>query len=553
RISSFILSEENFFNLLQLSTPESEKELLRLDMELLIFLFLLSICGCQAIPLQGEPADCDDPEVFQAVDLALQAHNREQKHSHLFALNVVLEANRTAGPGKNFVVKYRLRETSCPVDRNVPWQNCEFLPSSEGDTGECEAEVHYDDSINFSSIEQICKITPAHGKVTHSHFGCLGCWHNMDPKSVELVPIVRHAIGKFNNQSNKQSLFDVGEIIKAQRQVVAGWNYKFEYSIKETNCSKEKFLDVTPECKLIPAGDEGTCTVEAYVDIKNTLVRAEPKCKFAVVEQSICVGCPKTIPTDSEDLKEPLNAALAKYNSESDGEFYYKVDKVTKATAQVVAGVMYRVEFDIKKTNCSKAEFDKLSNDCIAAEESVPLSCTASVYVRAWENEIIPKVTCAPPQRQMLFRRPPGFTPFRSARMNAKLPSTESTRPDGEELNPTSGESREDVKMQQEGMTTINPNTDLFPVGLPSSPDSAPHLLSIFDTVPDLPELKCPGKPWKPIVTPATAVEEPGDLDLKDLLPLPGEENTAEPHDEDTPPAIEQATGGFDFSDLDLS
>uniref|UniRef100_A0ABM5G3X8 Kininogen-1 isoform X1 n=1 Tax=Pogona vitticeps TaxID=103695 RepID=A0ABM5G3X8_9SAUR len=525
-------------------------------MELLILL-LLSLSGCQAVPLEGEAADCDDPEVFQAVDLALQAHNGDQKHGNLFALSVILEANRTAGPGKNFFVKYRLRETACAVDRSVSWKNCEFLETSEGDTGECEAEIHFDDTINFSNIEQRCKITPAPGKVTQSFSGCLGCWHNMDTQSTELVPIVKYTVGQFNNQSEKQSLFDIREITKAQRQVVAGWNYKFEYSIKETNCSKDKFSDLTPECKLIPAGGEGTCTVEAYVDIRNTLVRADQNCKLAVVEHSICAGCPTSIATDSEILKEPLDAALEKYNSESSNDFYYKVVSVTKATSQVVAGIMYRIEFNIKKTDCSKADFPKLSDGCSAIEESVPLTCTASVYMKAWKHEVAAKVTCEPPNRTILLRRPPGFTPFRKANMNLKRPSTESEHRTGDELNLALGELQEDVKEQEDDIATISPNKDLL-LDLPSSPDSSQSLLSLFDTVPDLPEPKCPGKPWKPIVTPAVPIDEPGDFDLKDLLPLPGEESTVGPHE--TVPLVTEKTsedadlaGGLSFGDFDLA
>lgn len=37
-------------------------------------------------------------------------------------------------------------------------------------------------------------------------------------------------------------------------QVVAGWNYVIKYEIKETNCSKAQFQELTTECKTISQG-----------------------------------------------------------------------------------------------------------------------------------------------------------------------------------------------------------------------------------------------------------------------------------------------------------
>lgn len=48
-----------------------------------------------------------------------------------------------------------------------------------------------------------------------------------------------------------------------------------------------------------------------------------------------CHGCPKKMDENNEELQKPLQAALDKFNSESNDEFYYEVEMITSATSQV--------------------------------------------------------------------------------------------------------------------------------------------------------------------------------------------------------------------------
>ncbi|XP_066477654.1 kininogen-1 [Tiliqua scincoides] len=349
-------------------------------MELFILL-VLSFCCCRAGALEGQGIDCDDPKVFNAVDLALQAYN-DRKDGNQFALVQVLDARQTAGPGTNLLVKYRIKETSCAVGHGR-WQKCEY--SSDPDSGYCEAQVHSTGSA--SSVSQTCTILPAPERVFTPVAPCPGCWYSIPNDSDELLPIVRHTIRQFNNQSEHPSFFEAGEISDAQSQVVSGRNYKFVYSIKETNCSKAEFSDLMPACKPIPRGRLGNCQVTAYVSISNTLV---------------------------------------------------------------VAGMIYRVEFTLIRTNCSKDNFPELNKNCSAAE---PTPC-------------LPLPGTPPPRPQTR----PHF-PFRS------LVVTDTTEP-------------------------RNVGTN----GTAESPDSP--LLDLLPGLPEPPASTCPGKLWKPLLVPTTPAEE---------------------------------------------
>uniref|UniRef100_A0A8C0BDQ8 Cystatin kininogen-type domain-containing protein n=1 Tax=Buteo japonicus TaxID=224669 RepID=A0A8C0BDQ8_9AVES len=296
---------------------------------------VLALCcsffSSRATPLPFEFLDCDDPDVFKAVDTALKKYNGDRATGNQFALYMVMEAKRTAGPDTQFYMKYRIHETTCAAEENKLWQDCDYKVPAEAKTGECTAQVHMNNAEKTSNVSQDCKIFPATPKITLTEATCLGCFHPIPSDSSEVSEILKKAVQKFNRHSAELALFKLVEIKEAKRQVVAGWNYIIKYEIEETNCSKDQFQDLTPECKTTSRG---------IIDI------ASQFCWFLSVEDTVIPatrsGCPKTIPKDSPELKELLKVSMEKYNSESNDDFYYKGGEIEAATVQV--GIYHRDE-----------------------------------------------------------------------------------------------------------------------------------------------------------------------------------------------------------------
>ncbi|NXF02026.1 KNG1 protein, partial [Smithornis capensis] len=221
------------------------------------FIVLALCCSffySRAIPLPFEFSDCDDPDVFKAVDAALKKYNEDRATGNQFALYVVMEAKRTAAPDTQFYLKYRILETSCAIEENKPWQHCHYKASAEAKTGECTARVHMNDAEKTSNVSQDCKIFSDVSKIKLTQAPCLGCFHPISSDSSQVSEIVKQAIQKFNKHSDEPALFKLVEIKEAKRQVVAGWNYVIKYEIEETNCFKEEFPDLTSECKITSRG-----------------------------------------------------------------------------------------------------------------------------------------------------------------------------------------------------------------------------------------------------------------------------------------------------------
>ncbi|NXJ12688.1 KNG1 protein, partial [Odontophorus gujanensis] len=224
-------------------------------MKLFVVLALCcSFFSTRATPLPFEFLDCDDPDVFEAVDTALQKYNGDSTTGNQFALYMVMEAKRIVGPDKQFYVKYEIRETTCATEENKIWKDCDYKAPTEAKTGECSAQVYINNAEKTANVSQDCKIVPVQPMISPNQGVCLGCYHTISSDNPKVLEILKKAILKFNKESDEAALFKLVTTVEAKRQVVAGWNYIIKYEIKETNCSKDQFQDLTHECKTTSEG-----------------------------------------------------------------------------------------------------------------------------------------------------------------------------------------------------------------------------------------------------------------------------------------------------------
>ncbi|XP_076973952.1 kininogen-1 isoform X2 [Tamandua tetradactyla] len=393
-------------------------------MKLIVIIFFCSrLLPSLTQESSSQEVDCNDEDVFKAADAALKKYNDESQSGNQFVLYRVFEVTKMDAPDTFYSLKYQIKEGDCPVKSGKTWQDCDYNQAAGASTGECTAIVWKRENQKFNVNQQTCHITPAEGPVVTTNYNCLGCVRPVSTNSSDLQPILRHAIEHFNNNTNWPHLFAVGKLKKAQSQVVAGWNFEITYSIVQTNCSKENFLVLTPDCMSLLNGNTGECRDSAYVDPQGKIASFSQKCDVYPVEDfvqpptNICVGCPMDIPVNSPELEEPLKHSIEKFNAENNENFYFKIDSVQRATVQVVAGQKFSIWFKASETTCSKESNKELTESCEAKKNGQILDCTAEVYVIPWEKKIYPTVKCGLLEKTSLMKRPPGFSPFRSIQM----------------------------------------------------------------------------------------------------------------------------------------
>ncbi|XP_070610346.1 kininogen-1-like [Erythrolamprus reginae] len=361
-----------------------------MDMQVFILL-VLSIGLCQG---RAVVTDSNDPEIVDAVNRAIKALNDDFSHEKKFALYVVLLAHRTQSGNctADVVISESKQFTSivqnCRISRGLPHKQWRVptdaalfrrtgsrggrrpLPPSRTSS---QSQVAQSRSQTDSKV---IGLLPGQKNAAQSYATCPGCWHHINILSPNMLRVVEHTIRQFNNQSQQLSLFGFAEMKEAQSQVVNGVNYRFEYSIKETNCSKNEFADLRPECRALSGGLKALCKAKAYVNNRGTIISSQVECRPEAEDNvrsfaQACPGCHGPITADSQELKRPLEAVVKLFNLKSSSDFYFKIVEITKISGQALVGHVYRIDFRAQRTNCSKAEVQKPDNQCPALKDGV--------------------------------------------------------------------------------------------------------------------------------------------------------------------------------------
>ncbi|KAM9824663.1 kininogen-1 [Neosynchiropus ocellatus] len=145
-----------------------------------------------------------------------------------------------------------------------------------------------------------------------------------------------------------------------------------------------------------------------------------------VSERAACLGCPEDIDEKSEDLKVPLSVSIVKFNVESSLSHLFSLHKMGLATRQVFAGFRYSLMFDMRRTTCSKSDHKELSEMCVHDDDNKEfVNCNSTVDLAPWRLEPAEvQINCESgplPPTSRIKRRPPGWSPLRSAGLASTL------------------------------------------------------------------------------------------------------------------------------------
>ncbi|XP_056133116.1 kininogen-1 [Lampris incognitus] len=250
-----------------------------------------------------------------------------------------------------------------------------------------------------------------------------------DPAVQEAVGLALDKLNEHIITGNKMALYQILTASKSENG--SGSFYSVQFSSRRSDCPAENGNSWRECGYLLDGAKKATlCNATIYVTGTETVVK-QVDCQMddpVVPERAACLGCPKDIDTDSEDLKVPLSVSIAKFNSISDSTNLFVLNRVAYATRQVVAGFRYKVGFDMRKSTCPKAEHKDLSDTCVPHADDVELAhCNATVDVAPWRHEVPEaNIGCSPgahPVVQTFRRRPPGWSPLRNIQEKVPPPT----------------------------------------------------------------------------------------------------------------------------------
>ena len=288
------------------------------------------------------------------------------------------------------------------------------------------------------------------------------------------------AVHKFNERlstGNKLALYQILSAVKSESGT--GSVYSLQFTTRRSDCPAGSSKPWT-DCDYLPSGHKNPISCNATVLLTETDADTQQvHCQmdnYIVPEKASCLGCPEDIEENSEDLKTPVSVSISKFNSISDSTHLFTLNDIGYATRQVIAGLRYKLRFDMKKTTCSKAEHNDLNVLCVPDEKDVEFTnCNSTVDLAPWRQETpVAKIECeAGALSPMLFkrRRPTGWSPLRNLLYD--VPSTSPSHL------PSPAPAKEESS--EEDVTAVKPS------GLPNV---------AADPVSDSP-FHCPSEPWK--------------------------------------------------------
>ncbi|KAJ3599093.1 hypothetical protein NHX12_033056 [Muraenolepis orangiensis] len=183
------------------------------------------------------------------------------------------------------------------------------------------------------------------------------------------------------------------QILSASKAVNdSGVVYSMKFNSRKSDCPAGGAVPWS-DCGYLADGvkEPRPCNATVYVSEGDTsTLSVECSLEDSVVPERVsCLGCPVEIDPKSEDLKGPLALSISKYNGMTDTTHLFMLNSV-------MAGLRYRLHFDLRKSNCSKADHPQLHPACLHDDDDVPVGFSR--------------------------RRPPGWSPLRKVVETKEVP-----------------------------------------------------------------------------------------------------------------------------------
>uniref|UniRef100_A0A3B3VLS6 Si:ch211-284e20.8 n=1 Tax=Poecilia latipinna TaxID=48699 RepID=A0A3B3VLS6_9TELE len=213
---------------------------------LVLLLGLLFHNGKAKVESQG----CHSPDVERTAEEVLQQINQDRTDGYILTLNRLYDLSKSILQKKKSGSVYNLTidvlETKCHSISKKPWKQCEVRGLGDIPVyGECQASVQVDAQVKLESYSCALREVAATA-IVHVCPDCPTADNLNEPVIKETAKL---ALQKFNKESHLANYFALGNITKASLQWVVGPSYFVEFTVLETECSKETDFSELTHCQ----------------------------------------------------------------------------------------------------------------------------------------------------------------------------------------------------------------------------------------------------------------------------------------------------------------
>uniref|UniRef100_A0A3B3Y4U6 Cystatin domain-containing protein n=1 Tax=Poecilia mexicana TaxID=48701 RepID=A0A3B3Y4U6_9TELE len=186
-----------------------------------------------------ESQGCHSPDVERTAEEVLQQINQDRTDGYILTLNRLYDLSI-------YNLTIDVLETKCHSISKKPWKQCEVRGLGDIPVyGECQASVQVDAQVKLESYSCALREVAATA-IVHVCPDCPTADNLNEPVIKETAKL---ALQKFNKESHLANYFALGNITKASSQWVVGPSYFVEFTVLETECSKETDFSELTHCQ----------------------------------------------------------------------------------------------------------------------------------------------------------------------------------------------------------------------------------------------------------------------------------------------------------------
>ncbi|XP_015227440.1 PREDICTED: fetuin-B-like [Cyprinodon variegatus] len=323
---------------------------------LLLLLLALLIHDGNAKP---ESQGCNNPDAERVAEEALEQINQDRTDGYILTLNRLYDLSHTPkqeNGGSVYNLTIDVLETQCHIVSRKPWKQCKVRDISDIPVyGECQVSVQVDAQVKLESYS--CSLREvAATSIVHRCPDCPTAVNLNDPVIKETAKL---SLQKFNKESRLANYFALENITKASSQWVVGPAYFVEFTVLETECSKETDVSELNNCRPMNCqfAHKGFCT-GSHVTLEETFNSGSPVGdpeSFFRKHESVDVKCEIYEPQAST-VEEQAHAQAASGHPDNHHhnhthlhphEHVHSVSKATNITVSKPKGQLGRTVFEL--------------------------------------------------------------------------------------------------------------------------------------------------------------------------------------------------------------
>mgnify|MGYP002649673989 CR=1 FL=1 len=355
---------------------------------------LASAFPSSLLPGGRHSIDVNNPQLIDALEHVQDDLNARLNSMYYHKIVKVISAQSQVVAGVLYHVDFEFAQTQCLKSKVTKETRARCTEASNVQI--CHVKILSQPWLNLVRTEEF-HCSPKQNAEFYEDVPMPGGKHKMDVHDAHLQEVIVEAETKINAQLNSQYYHKIIKVLSAESQVVSGVMYFINFEIATTQCLKEK---VTKE-------NRATCDAFSNIQVCEVQIHSQPWLNVFDVSHLKCIA--KTVdhkdgglqPMDvhNPQLLEVLSSVQDDLNVRLNSMYYHKIVKVLSAQSQVVAGVMYHVEFEFGMTKCLKSKVTKETVAQCTEVTNVQI-CNAKILSQPWLHHIhAEEFHCSPKQQ----------------------------------------------------------------------------------------------------------------------------------------------------------